>query len=199
MESSTDQLSESTNESRPFSIWRDTRHLVLLVFLLAIVGAVAFNVRKMLVPEAFGTTGPYRAGALTEELARPSIHIADATCLECHQNVGEERAESLHKVVNCTHCHGLSRDHVVQARLAAKDPSHEIPKAQEWDGDFFTKIDLFVTKDKATCLSCHEAVVGMPRDFKKIIAAVHLEEMGASEPASRESCFECHGGHDTAP
>jgi hypothetical protein len=39
----------------------------------------------------------------------------------------------------------------------------------------------------------------MPADFKKIDVAVHLEEQGASEPLSRETCFECHGGHDTAP
>jgi hypothetical protein len=39
----------------------------------------------------------------------------------------------------------------------------------------------------------------MPEDFKKTNVAEHLEEMEADEPTSRETCFECHGGHDTAP
>jgi hypothetical protein len=38
----------------------------------------------------------------------------------------------------------------------------------------------------------------MPEDFMKINVAEHLEEMGAEEPESRETCFECHGNHDTA-
>ena len=86
------------------------------------------------------------------------------------------------------------------AIIAAKDdPAVKVAAAAEWDGDFLTKLDLWMTKDRRVCLSCHEAAVGMPDDFKKIDVAVHLEEQGASEPLSRETCFECHGGHDTAP
>ena len=82
---------------------------------------------------------------------------------------------------------------------AAHDPAVRIEPAAKWDGDFLTSIDLYITRDKRTCLVCHEAAVGMPKDFKKINPAEHLEEQGASEPASQETCFECHGGHNTAP
>jgi len=124
---------------------------------------------------------------------------ADKVCLECHTDVGEERAESLHKAVRCIHCHGLALEHVAVARKAAESADVSVPGAEEWDGDFLTSLDLYVTQDRATCLACHESRVGMPADFQKIVVAEHLEEMGASEPASRETCFECHGGHDTAP
>ena len=125
--------------------------------------------------------------------------LADAVCLKCHVEVEKERVESLHKAVSCFHCHGLGREHVAQARKAAKSPVLSVLPAKKWDGNFRTHIDLYITKDKATCLVCHEARVGMPEKFKKINVARHLKEQEASEPKSRESCFECHGGHDTAP
>ncbi|HIF30929.1 MAG: hypothetical protein ABGX22_19935 [Pirellulaceae bacterium] len=177
----------------------DTRHLWILLVLIAAVGGGFLAVRGRMVPESFGQHGPYRAEALTEIASQPSVFQADSVCHECHQDVQEERAESLHKAVRCTHCHGLGREHVVRARKAAESPGFAIDPAAEWDGSFLTDIDLFTTHDRKTCLVCHEAVVGMPEDFRKINVAEHLEEMEASEPTSREACFECHGGHDTAP
>ena len=179
--------------------FNDTRHLWALGAFLAAVGLVGMVVRRELVPDDFGRTGPYRASALDDIAARPSLFQADATCHACHESVEHERAGTLHEAVRCAHCHGHAVEHVATARRAAEDPSITLPPAAEWDGDFFTKVDLYVTKDRATCLSCHAAVVGMPADFKKIDVALHLEEQGASEPLAKETCFECHGGHDTAP
>lgn len=178
---------------------RDTGHLWIVFLLIAAGGAAFFLVRGRLVPESYGVTGPYRGAALEEIAARPSTWHSDATCHECHQKVADERADSLHKSVRCFHCHGAGREHVTQARLAAKTPGTKIPPASEWDGDFLTKLDLYVTKDRATCLSCHQEAVGMPASFRKIDVAEHLESMGASEPDSREACFECHQGHNTKP
>jgi hypothetical protein len=177
----------------------DTRHLWILALLIAAAGTGFVVVRRRLVPESFGQQGPYRAAALRAIAAQPSVLQGDAICHQCHQDIQDERAESLHNAVRCTHCHGLGREHVAQARKAAESPQFKIAPAAKWDGDFATKIDLFVTKDQKTCLACHEAVVGMPKEFRKIDVAKHLEEMGASEPASRETCFECHGPHNTAP
>ncbi|NOY40944.1 MAG: hypothetical protein GXP26_03780 [Planctomycetes bacterium] len=178
---------------------RDTRHLWTLLFLVVASGAGFLFVRSKMIPESFGQYGPYRATAMTDLAALPSRFQADATCLECHEDVGEERAEAVHITVRCVHCHGLGEEHIVQARKAAESSDVSIDPASDWDGDFMTKIDLYITKDRATCLACHESVVGMPEDFQKIDVAEHLEEMGAGEPEDPETCFECHGGHDTAP
>ncbi|MFQ5730530.1 MAG: hypothetical protein ACE5KM_01115 [Planctomycetaceae bacterium] len=178
---------------------RDARHLWIMLFLVAGGGAGFLWIRGQMVPETFGQQGPYRAAALDEIAAKPSVLPADAVCLKCHADVGKERAEALHKAVRCFHCHGLGRDHVAQARKAAKSPDIAVAPAGKWDGNFLTPIDLYITKDKATCLVCHEARVGMPEKFKKIDVAAHLKEQEAEEPKSRETCFECHGGHDTAP
>jgi hypothetical protein len=178
---------------------RHSGHLWLL-FLLIVAAAVGYGViRGRLVPATYGDQGAYRAAALTEIAARPSKWQSDQTCLECHQNVAKEREGSLHEAVRCFHCHGVGTKHTELARLAAKSPGTTIPPAQKWDGNFLTTIDLYLTKDKATCLSCHQDAVGMPAKFKKINQAQHLEEMGASEPKSAEVCAECHAGHNTAP
>lgn len=179
--------------------FRSTRHLYMPLAIL-IAGGIGFAfLRARMVPETFGDTGAYRAAALEELAARPGKIQADRVCLECHDNVKEERAGTLHEAVRCFHCHGQGHEHVAQARKAKDSPETTIEKAHAWDGDFMTKIDLFITKDRATCLSCHESVVGMPGNFKKINVATHLEEMGSSDATSREACFECHAGHNTKP
>ncbi|MEX0675924.1 MAG: hypothetical protein WD063_02535 [Pirellulales bacterium] len=179
--------------------WRDIRHLlVLLVLIVAACAGFVFT-RSRLIPRSFGQRSQYRADALDEIAAKPSVWYADGVCLKCHVDVQQERAESLHKAVGCIHCHGLGRKHVAGALKAAESPDFHIEPAQKWDGNFLTQIDLYVTKDRTICLVCHEAKVGMPEDFKKINVAQHLEEMGAEAPNSQETCLECHGGHNTAP
>lgn len=181
------------------SLLRDIRHLLLLGGLLALLVAGFLWLRPKMIPATYGDRGQYREAALKELAERPSRMQADSVCLKCHEKVGEERAESLHKAVRCVHCHGLGHAHVAEAEKAAQSPGTKLTPAQTWDGNFLTSIDLYITKDRATCLSCHEAVVGMPKSFRKIDVRAHLEEQGASEPDSRETCFECHGGHNTAP
>lgn len=178
---------------------RDTRHLWRLLGVLAVAGVCGAFVRAILVPGDFGRRGPYRASALDDIAARPSLFPSDATCHACHESVREERAGTAHETVRCAHCHGLGTEHVRQALAAKEHPATTLPQAAAWDGNLLTDVDLFVTKDRRVCLSCHESALGMPENFKKIEVAVHLEEQGASEPLSRETCFECHGPHDTAP
>jgi hypothetical protein len=185
--------------TRTLEFVRDTRHLWTALALVVGAGVAFALVRERLIPKTYGQLGPYRAAMLDEAAAQPSILSDDATCYECHEEVKEERAESLHAAVRCFHCHGWGREHIVEARKAAESPEATIAAAQEWDGDFLTRVDLFIARDRRICLPCHEAVVGMPDSFKKINVVEHLEETGATEPDSPETCYECHDGHDPAP
>ena len=152
-------------------------------------------VRNMMIPEAFGERGPYRSAALEQIAAQPSVLSSDTSCLKCHASVHDERAESPHKAVRCLHCHGNGHEHIAAAMKAIDSPGHAIPPAADWDGNFSSTLDLFVTKDRATCLSCHASVVGMPASFRSIDVAKHLEEQGAENPNDKNVCFECHTGH----
>lgn len=179
--------------------FRDLRHLGALAALLATAACGLVAVRTVLRPATYGDVGPYRAAALAENAALPSVFQADAVCHECHTDVQEERSGTLHEAVRCVHCHGRALEHVALARRHRDDPAVDVVPAAAWDGDFLTHQDLFISRDLATCMSCHEAVVGMPASFKKITLAAHLDEQGASDAAARDTCFECHGPHDTAP
>ena len=178
-----------------FSLLRDTRHLQILALLILAAGGGAFFLRNQMVPAGFGQEGPYRVAALTEEKALPHSFSSDASCLKCHESVHEERKDSPHLAVRCMHCHGNGREHIALAEKALTAPDTKIPPASAWDGDFLTKLDLFVAKDRAMCLSCHQKVVGMPTAFRAIEVAKHLEEQGATDADSPDVCFECHTGH----
>ncbi|MCA9009946.1 MAG: hypothetical protein KDB01_09385 [Planctomycetaceae bacterium] len=181
--------------NRHLLLSRHTRHLRVL--LLLIIGGFSgvILIRSQLIPHAYGDRGPYRAGALNEIASQPSLLTSDSSCLKCHTSVQEERAESPHQAVRCMHCHGNGHEHMAAALIAVDSPDHPIPPAGEWDGDFHTKMDLFKTQDRATCLSCHTSVVGMPKSFRSIDVAQHLAEQGAENVNARNVCFECHSGH----
>ena len=181
--------------NRHLLLSRHTRHLRVLLLLIIGGFASVFLIRSQLIPNAYGDRGPYRAGALDEIASQPSQLTSDSSCLKCHTSVQEERAESPHQAVRCMHCHGNGHEHMAAALIAADSPDHPIPPAGEWDGDFHTKMDLFKTQDRATCLSCHTSVVGMPESFRSIDVAQHLAEQGAENVNARNVCFECHSGH----
>ncbi len=174
---------------------RDTRHIRIILLLLLVGGGAAAWLRSQMVPKSYGELGRYRADALQEIAAHPLIVQPDETCLKCHDHVREERSESPHKAVACNHCHGIGRQHVADAQKAETHPDFELPPAEEWHGDFEHQPDLFITHDRAACLACHLKVVGMPESFRSINVAEHLKEQEASEPNSRNVCFECHEGH----
>ncbi|MEZ6125475.1 MAG: hypothetical protein R3C49_20195 [Planctomycetaceae bacterium] len=174
---------------------RHTRHLWIAFFLIASGAAGGAFVRSQLVPSDFGELGPYRTVAIAKNAALPMVHQSDQTCIKCHTDVHEARAESPHQAVACRHCHGHGAQHVAEATRAAENPGSPITPAQEWDGSFGTSVDLFVTKDRATCLACHTSVVGMPESFRSINVAAHLEEQGAENVNAKDVCFECHDGH----
>ncbi|MFO0975580.1 MAG: hypothetical protein U0996_04240 [Planctomycetaceae bacterium] len=178
--------------SERISIFRDTRHLQILAVLIAAAGAGAFWVRGQLVPPDWGKSGPYRESALAQIASDPHILTADNKCLKCHESVHEERKDSPHVAVRCMHCHGNGHEHM---KVAEKGDYKKPETPAAWDNKFPSKVDLFVTKDRAICLSCHMKVLGMPESFKSIDVAKHLEEQGAENVASPEVCFECHTGH----
>lgn len=178
-----------------FSFLRDTRHLQVLFLLLLTGGVCVAFVRAQLVPESYGQHGSYRGEALNELAALPHVLTSDTACLKCHEKIQEERAESPHTAVRCMHCHGNGHAHMAQALTAAASPDATLDPAKPWDGKHLSSVDLFITRDRAICLSCHQKVVGMPKDFRAIDVNMHLEEQGAENREGADVCFECHTGH----
>ena len=129
-------------------------HLVRMAVLF-VVGILAFVVlREIMVPAGFGEYGHFRAGALDDVRAHPVKYAGAATCVQCHTDIAEQRAQGKHAHVGCEACHGPLATH-------AEGKSDEMP----------TKPD-----PRATCLRCHTHNVTKPKTFPQIVPAEHSEE-----------------------
>jgi uncharacterized CHY-type Zn-finger protein len=133
------------------ALFKDQEHLLRVAGLFA-AGLLAFLVlQQLLVPAGFGAFGPFRAGALDDNRARPLRYAGQATCVECHTDVAQVRAHGKHSKVACEACHGALSTH-------AADPEAAKP----------------VRPDPRTlCVVCHAANVAKPTGFPQIDRAEH--------------------------
>jgi hypothetical protein len=143
----------------------DVRHLlrVGLVFVVSVLAFVA--ARRALIPSDFGVYGHYRAGALTENRARPVHFAGQKACVECHADVDDTRKDSPHARVSCEVCHGPLAPH------AAGDENAPTPARA--DG-------------RLPCLTCHRSNGSAPATFKQIVLVDHADE---------GPCIACHQPH----
>jgi hypothetical protein len=134
-------------------------HLVRMVGLFVVGIAVFLVVRWMLVPSDFGLLGHYRAGAVTDNMARPVKFAGQQACVECHTDVAEVRAKGKHAKVACESCHGALAAH-------AQNPDGVKPKRPD---------------PRRTCIICHTASISKPKTFPQVVPAEHAPEGPCSE------------------
>ena len=130
------------------------RHYGHVIRVLGLFGTgfiVFLFVRWVLVPADFGVYGFYRAGALDAARAHAPAYAGEATCLDCHSDVGELRAQARHKGVRCEACHGPL-------------PAHAT-------GD--TSVKPRALNPRTLCLTCHTARTGAPAAHPQIVAVDH--------------------------
>jgi hypothetical protein len=126
-----------------------TRHYghVVRVLGLFAAGFVAFLiVRSFLIPSDFGVYGFYRGGALVDVRARAPLYGGEPSCVDCHTDVVELRAQARHKGVRCEACHG--------------------PLATHATGDLTVKPRAL--NPRQLCLTCHSAGTGKPAAFPQV-------------------------------
>jgi hypothetical protein len=121
-------------------------------------------VRAALVPEGFGELGHYRPGAIEDNRAKGVKFAGHLACLECHEDVGSEKAQGAHAGVRCEACHGALAEH-------AADPASVTPARPE---------------TTALCVVCHAANVAKPKGFPQVVPAEH------SGGASCSDCHRPH-------
>jgi hypothetical protein len=173
---------------------KDTRHLVLLMGLLGL-GALGYvGMRAIFVPDSWGEVGPFRAEAITEEIARPTKLVGREQCLGCHEKVAASFGESGHAKITCASCHGYGTQHAVACQdVKTGATCFERPQNTAKPPAELIGVDLFIAKHRDTCLTCHEKLVGRAAAFPQIDVKAHLEEQGPPEDASAPAvCFECH-------
>ena len=131
---------------------RPYEHLFRLAALFGVGIAVFLALRWMLVPADYGQLGPYRAGAIAQNLARPIAYAGQAACVACHTDVDEARAGNAHARIGCESCHGALAAHAADPAVAALRPD-----------------------PRATCAQCHLPDAARPRTFKTVVFEEHAD------------------------
>lgn len=93
--------------------------LTRLAIAFAIFISLFLLVRSLLVPDTFGEYGHYRGDALIDNAA-PETHFAGQdACLDCHQDIEDQKLEDVHSGIRCEACHGPGGKHVEDAEASS--------------------------------------------------------------------------------
>jgi hypothetical protein len=159
--------------------FRFPTQLIPLTLILAGCIAALILARSWLVPESFGQYGHYRADAVDEIREQPIVFAGSDACYDCHDDIVELKASSLHKGVACEVCHGPAAEHI-------EAPDEYTPDAPRGRGQ---------------CPLCHGYEVSRPSGFPQIVEARHNpgqpcmschEPHNPLLPHAPEECSACH-------
>ena len=173
--------------------FKDIRHIVHAVVLIAVVMVGFLVARAFTVPKSFGQYGHYRGESIQERQNLPAILENSETCRECHEDELKRKPnepavwpgldawqKGKHGALTCENCHGNLKEHVERRRIDA------------------TLKDFVVTKDNRPelCLLCHHAMVARPKvlpifDPKLEEHAAYLEVL-KEEQEEILGCNACH-------
>jgi hypothetical protein len=176
-------------------------HVRRVVYLLVLAAAGALILQRLMRPEGFGELGHYRAGSLSEILARPAVYQGQGVCSECHADIFGVHEKDVHFRVECEDCHGPGDRHARFHREGGESPANESPASESPakaadTGVALTKADATLPKEYTLegCLFCHRQLASRPRDFPQIDPTAHYAFLHVKEPTTR--CVECHSPHE---
>ncbi|MBI3371887.1 MAG: c-type cytochrome [Betaproteobacteria bacterium] len=162
------------------------RHIVRLLLIFAIGGAIALIARILFQDKSYGRYGIYRGDAVAEIAADEPMYQGPGYCQSCHAERHAEWTAGIHKVVVCETCHGAAAKHpsakaAVTVDLAGKSTRVRIA------GERLEHIKLAIPADSVKlCTLCHEKMPGRPAAQKQIEVSSH---------AGGQQCIVCHNPH----
>jgi len=144
------------------------KHIVRLIFALAVFGAVAFAAKAYFTAPSFYLYGHYRGDSVAEIAADKPLYQGADSCRGCHAGRYAQWSAGVHnqpqagKSVACETCHGAGAGHPVEAKL-------RVPAGTA-----------------SLCSRCHERAPGRPAAQPQVVAAEH---------AAGRQCASCHEPH----
>lgn len=166
---------------------KNIQHIIRLVIVMAVVGAVLLVVRSALVPPTFGKYGAYVGASVDVIRSKPIKYVGAEVCKSCHKKEYRKWRKREHQSVSCEVCHGPGAAHSVEDA----DP-RPLPIRSKSSGKMAQQAhDL--------CMSCHATAPGRRNDYPQIESKPHLAEFKITEESEdfQESmrCLTCHPGH----
>ncbi|MGM0578624.1 MAG: hypothetical protein ACQEXJ_23065 [Myxococcota bacterium] len=162
----------------------DYRHVARLFTATAGVALLMGAGLEGMMPEGFGETGFYRAGAVADARAGTSRHVGEAACAECHDEQVRLHDKDAHARVACEVCHGPGVRHEEWHR--ANDPAADVEAPEE--------ARMRIRDDRDWCLHCHEVDPARPGSFPQIAWREHMEVSGVRDEDI--PCGTCHDPHE---
>ena len=159
------------------------RHIVRLVFLMAIIGVVGYGAKRYFTAYSFYDYGHYRGDSVAEIASDKPKYEGPAYCESCHTQQFAEWSKGVHnsvdhgKVVKCETCHGAAGGRDTRGMFEHVAVGTDHPNG----------LKLVVPAETTKlCTLCHERIVGRPAQQPQIVVAEH---------AGTQQCIVCHNAH----
>jgi len=160
------------------------KHIVRLLVLMVLLGAIAYGAKQYFTVASFYLYGHYRGNSVADIASEKPEFMGPAFCAPCHVAQSTAWASGVHdspekaKVVKCEVCHGPAG-----GRDVPKNPYTAVSTGPTHP----TNLKMSVPTDTARlCTLCHERITGRPAQQPQIVVAEHAGSL---------QCATCHDPH----
>jgi hypothetical protein len=171
-----------------------------LAVVVALILVAVVVVRFVVFPPAYFSTAIHEASTVRREVARPIAFAGMATCVECHSDINDVKANGYHRGLSCETCHGPAAKH-------ADDPESVKPPAPR-DRKFcpvchaydsarptgFPQINPDSHNPGRACITCHNPHDPVPPQTPRDCSACHRQiwNTKAISAHAQLECTTCH-------
>jgi len=178
---------------------RNYSHIKRIFALLIVAGIVGFAIRRLLVPDTFGTLGHYRTASLKDILNLEQIYQSQVACAPCHEDIYNIHEKDVHYSVQCEDCHGQGNSHIAGIVKFLKQNNQRPTTSGKYPKEALTAVPRTLVKMPKEytlegCLYCHRKLDSRPRGFVQIDPKQHFKTLHVTDGSIR--CVECHSPHE---
>jgi cytochrome c553 len=174
------------------------KHIVRLIILAVVFGAVALIAKWYFTVDSFFEFGHYRANSVPEIAAQEPAYRTARYCQGCHSERHAQWSANNHKSVTCETCHGAAQGHPEKGKLPIPADTVQLCTLchEAMPGRPGTQPQIQVARHSSgqQCKGCHN-----PHAPKIAAAAVKVTGDVAAGRQRAAACASCHGAAGISP
>jgi cytochrome c553 len=174
------------------------KHIVRLITLIVVLGALAAVAKWYFTADSFYKYGHYRADSVPEIAGQDPAYQTPRYCQTCHSERHAQWSAGSHKSVICEVCHGAAQGHPQNGKLPIpKDTAKLCSLCHEaMPGRPHTQPQIDVAKHSGgqQCIVCHN-----PHSPKIAATAVKVAGDAKAGQQRAAACAGCHGEKGISP